>query len=378
MAHGLAIQELFHAARTSRGAAVAFFLAAGAAVWAFDGDGAVALFVALTLVGIVFWLRGRPRELALQQEITASLNQWMAKAPGQPGVLTLRGAFRDHFQGIELLDRDDEGQRLLAQAIRGFDAFLIEYDNSSSAGREALAGLAASAALHRARSRHHLIGFLDGEDLKLKERLMILDDLVGFEKEFQSWRILVLPALALRIELRLELGEIEAAEADQELLDVHAEGGARDAGICATRRAIADALWLSSEEQEDDSLASSLQTRAFVHYDAWLSQVGNDDAKARVLVAIRNDQVERSERVISLLSELLDDPSVRNTGSARDLMDANRYLGRAHLRLGNYERALRCFSVLMSVASSSNIYLRDADVLKEIGEAETALANAQL
>ncbi len=357
---------------------MAFFVAAVAAALAFEGAGAIALPVALTLVGTMLWLQGRPRELALQEEITASLKQWMAASPDQPEVSSLRQAFKKHFQGGAMLERDpEEGQRLLRAAVSDFARFLDDYQALAPKEQSTLAGLAASANLHRARARFMLMPFLSEETAEEEELQEIRASLRGFEAKFQPWRILVLPAIALRIELHLRLGAVEEAEFDQELLDAHAEGGARDPEICATRCAIADHLWKSAESQpESPQTVSALQTRALIHYDAWLSQVGNSNVKARIIVAIRNDEIEKSECVVSLLSDLIDDQKLIDLATPRDLLDANRFLGRAHLRLRHFDRALRHFSVLMSVNSKANIYLRDEDVLREIGEAEAAVVDS--
>ncbi len=361
-----------------RGAAIAFFIVAVVSGVALPPPGGVALPIALTLVGILFWLRGRPRRLDLNEEISRSLDQWMPSSSSEPKMSHLRDAFQQHFRGLSLIERDRaEGRSLLMAAIQVFTEFLQNADAAEGKNKDDLAGLVASATFHRAKSLYYLA--LSQEDSQVTETLLhnVLQHLSDFEKAHHKWIILVLPALALRIEARLKIGQLDQAEADQEILDAHGEGCQRSPEIVSTRRSIADYLWHLSLLEEQEERRGSLQVRGLIHYDAWLNQMSDQDGEARLLVASRHGDVGHSAHVLELLQEDIEDPRFAKSVGKCGLLDANRVLARAHLEENHSEAALRFYSVLMSVTGAVNPYLRDPQVLEEIKRAETQLRDNQ-
>ena len=372
MSHNLVVQELFHAARTRRGAAAACFVVALVAAWAFEGPGAVVFPVSLTIAGLTLWFQGRPRRMALEEEISFSLKRWMSSAESDESVAALRHAFRDHFQGMATFATNGQsGRDKLRSSLAVFDRFIAESESADGPAETRPEGLIASATLHRARALFMLARHPGTEPAECSFD-KIRKSLAYFERRFADWRILVLPALALRIELSLALERIEDAESDQELLDRLAEGAGEEPAIVNTRRAIADLIWQRAAAAEDET-ASALRKRSLVHYDAWLSQLGGGDLESRTHVGARNDEAGHSERVIAILADVLDEG--RNLGSAdrRIQLAANRFLARAYMRKEQFSRALRYYSVLMSVAGDVNPYLNDPEVLREVSFTEAAL-----
>lgn len=347
------------------------FAAAVICPFVIDGDGALSLPIAFIIVAALLWQHAKPVKLTLNEEISHSLEQWMSRVPDGRAMSPLRDAFQDHFQGMTLLQANSaEGARRLRVAEISFDKFLEENEALGQGKNGSKNGLIASARFHRAKSRFHLAMLTADDAAKLRKLQSVLHDLVGFEKEFQQWSMLVLPAIALRIDIRVRLNDLDEAESEQEILDTHAIGIQRDPAIIATRHVIADAMWAAASADDNEEIASGLRFRALIHYDDWLDQIGEDNLAARLIVAQRYGELEQGERVIALLADVIEDRRFAKSAGRRSLMEANRLLARAYLQVGRFDRALRFYSVLMSVGGEENPYLRDPQVLREIGIAE--------
>jgi hypothetical protein len=364
-------RQFWQTPRFQRRAAITFLVAAPICAFAIPGAGALTLPVAFILIGILLWQKSRPVKLSLDEEISQSLKQWMSKVPDGREMAPLREAFQDHFQGIKLLDEDPaEGARRLRVAQISFENFLEENHDKGTSGKGSLSGLAATATFHRAKTAYHLALLSTDLPAQLRQLRSVLHDLEGFEKEHQQWQMLTLPAIALRIDIHVRLSELDEAEAEQEILDAHAIGVNREPEIIATRRVIADAMWEAASTHVNDEIASGLRFRALIHYDDWLNQVNEDELVARLIVAQRNSEIEQGERVIALLSDVVDDHGFVESAGKRGLLEANRLLARAYLQAKDFDRALRFYSVLMSVGGDANPYLHDTQVLREIRIAE--------
>ncbi len=351
------------------GALAAISIAAVAALIAFEMPSRITLPSALGLTALVIWTGIRERRRDMEDEVGTALRHWTAKGGDGARARELQQAYADHFAGRRQLLRDsDEARLLLESAIAGFGNF-IEHVRE---GRESLSlgGLDASAHYHRAAGRKLLADTTEdpGERRDLIEKAIA--DLEGFEDRYGRWPLLLPAAIALRLRCRLALDDFDEAESDQQALDRLPGIEQASPELLSTREDLGEALWRRSLDALDDEDALALRSRALAHLDAWLNQLGPGHLPARLRVARRNDEAERNDRVVRILEDALRG----ERASRRDQLEANRLLARAHLRRDEPQKALRFYSVLMSVPAPENPWHRDPEVLREIGRAERALA----
>ncbi|MCB9834156.1 MAG: hypothetical protein H6807_16965 [Planctomycetes bacterium] len=351
------------------GAMVALVLAAVAAALVFEMPSRVTLPIALALSALVIWSAVRPRRSATGQELGFALSS-LARKGGDPGLAReLRQAFSDHFAGRRGLALGESGGRAqLEAAIAGFDRFIDHLDAAGANGPHG--GLLASALFHRAASRQILAMAEPDADRRREGLAGALADLLGFEERFRPWPMLLPAALALRLRCRLGLDELALAEQDQHLLDRDFGAQTATAELLAARHDLAMALWQRAGTEGEADGERGLRVRAIAQLEAWLNLMPRPPLAARLELARCRARLEEHERVVALLGGLAGEGDAEK----RDLLEAERLLAAAYLGLGAHEKALSCYSVLMSVTGPHNPWHRDPEVLREIGRAERALA----